>query len=66
MILWLNRVLFLQLIEANLVHFNGGDERLKFLNFHKIPTFSTLNTLFFEVLSQKKTETMKILIIYLI
>lgn len=56
MILWLNRMLFLKLIEANLVRFNGGNKTLKFLNFHKIPTFSTLNTLFFEVLAKKDRD----------
>ncbi|TXE83266.1 class I SAM-dependent DNA methyltransferase [Campylobacter peloridis] len=52
-ILWLNRILFLKLIESNLVRFND-DKTLKFLNFEKIPNFTTLSHLFFEILAKEK------------
>lgn len=55
MILWLNRILFLKLIESNLVRFND-DKNLKFLNFKKIPDFDKLSELFFEVLAKKSTR----------
>ncbi|WP_458793140.1 type IIG restriction enzyme/methyltransferase, partial [Campylobacter coli] len=42
LILWLNRILFLKLIESNLVRFND-DKNLKFLNFKKIPDFDKLS-----------------------
>ncbi|HED4583223.1 TPA: Eco57I restriction-modification methylase domain-containing protein [Campylobacter jejuni] len=57
LILWLNRILFLKLIESNLVRFND-DKNLKFLNFKKIPDFDKLSELFFEVLA-KETSTRK-------
>ncbi|TQR34710.1 hypothetical protein DMB92_01760 [Campylobacter sp. MIT 99-7217] len=50
-ILWLNRILFLKLIETNLVRFNK-DESLKFLNTQKIKDFDDLNELFFEILAK--------------
>lgn len=55
LILWLNRILFLKLIESNLVRFND-DKNLKFLNFKKIPDFDKLSELFFEVLAKKSTR----------
>lgn len=51
-IVWLNRILFLKLIEANLLHFNHFDENLRFLTSAKIKSFSTLAHLFFEVLAR--------------
>lgn len=51
-ILWLNRILFLKLIEANLLHFNDFDKSLRFLTSTKIMSFSTLAHLFFEVLAK--------------
>ena len=58
-ILWLNRILFLKLIEANLVQFNNGDKNLKFLNLAKIPNFKTLSYLFFEILSKKPDDAQR-------
>lgn len=58
MILWLNRILFLKLIESNLVRFND-DKNLKFLNFKKIPDFDKLSELFFEVLAKEKSTRKK-------
>ncbi|EAK7521562.1 class I SAM-dependent DNA methyltransferase [Campylobacter coli] len=58
LILWLNRILFLKLIESNLVRFND-DKNLKFLNFKKIPDFDKLSELFFEVLAREKSTRKK-------
>ncbi|EOZ7866357.1 class I SAM-dependent DNA methyltransferase [Campylobacter jejuni] len=58
LILWLNRILFLKLIESNLVRFND-DKNLKFLKFKKIPDFDKLSELFFEVLAKEKSTRKK-------
>lgn len=58
LILWLNRILFLKLIESNLVRFND-DKNLKFLNFKKIPDFDKLSELFFEVLAKERSTRKK-------
>lgn len=54
-ILWLNRILFLKLIEASLVKFNTNTS-LKFLNIDKIPSFKVLNDLFFEILAKEPKQ----------
>ncbi|EAK7460320.1 class I SAM-dependent DNA methyltransferase [Campylobacter coli] len=58
LILWLNRILFLKLIESNLVRFND-DKNLKFLNFKKIPDFDKLSELFFEILAKGRSTRKK-------
>ncbi|EOX5941790.1 Eco57I restriction-modification methylase domain-containing protein [Campylobacter coli] len=58
LILWLNRILFLKLIESNLVRFND-DKNLKFLNFKKIPDFDKLSELFFEILAKERSTRKK-------
>ncbi|ECR2426662.1 class I SAM-dependent DNA methyltransferase [Campylobacter coli] len=58
LILWLNRILFLKLIESNLVCFND-DKNLKFLNFKKIPDFDKLSELFFEILAKGRSARKK-------
>lgn len=55
LILWLNRILFLKLIESNLVRFND-DKNLKFLSFKKIPDFDKLSELFFEILAKEERK----------
>ncbi|MCV3384931.1 Eco57I restriction-modification methylase domain-containing protein [Campylobacter lari] len=57
-ILWLNRILFLKLIESNLVRFND-DKNLKFLKYEKIPNFTTLSHLFFDILAKEKDTRAK-------
>ncbi|EEA6172982.1 class I SAM-dependent DNA methyltransferase [Campylobacter coli] len=58
LILWLNHILFLKLIESNLVRFND-DKNLKFLNFKKIPDFDKLSELFFEILAKGRSARKK-------
>ena len=54
-ILWLNRILFLKLIEANLVRFNN-DKNLAFLNKSKLKDYQALSHLFFDVLAKEHSE----------
>ena len=63
-ILWLNRLLFLKLIETNLINFNANGDKalnasLKFLNSNKISDFDTLNTVFFDILAKPIGERQK-------
>ena len=52
---WINRVLFLKLLEAQLVGYHRGDADYKFLNHNFIGDFDELFTLFHDVLA-KRTE----------
>lgn len=53
-IVWLNRILFIKLIEGNLIKFN--DKSAAFFNKEFINDFSDLNSLFFEVFAKNFTE----------
>ena len=53
-IVWLNRILFIKLIEGNLIKFN--DKSAAFFNKEFIKDFSDLNSLFFEVFAKNFTE----------
>ena len=57
-ILWLNRILFLKLIEANLVRFND-DKALAFLNKSKLKDYQALSHLFFEILTKEHSKRPK-------
>jgi adenine-specific DNA-methyltransferase len=50
-ITWLNRVLFLKLLEGQLITFHRNDPSYAFLNTGKIADFDELDELFFEVLA---------------
>lgn len=52
---WVNRLLFLKLLEAQLMDFNGEEFR-KFLTPDRISSFSILNDLFIHVLAQPVEE----------
>jgi len=52
-ITWLNRILFLKLLEAQLIKYHKGNTDFAFLNSKKIRDFDELNELFFEVLAKK-------------
>lgn len=53
---WVNRVLFLKLLEAQLIGYHKGDERLAFLGSPQVPTFDRLESLFFQVLARQRHE----------
>jgi hypothetical protein len=55
-ITWVNRILFLKLLEAQLIAYHKGDESYAFLNFKKINNYDDLNSLFFQVLAKKHNE----------
>ena len=55
-ITWVNRILFLKLLEAQLLTYHKGDNSYSFLNHQKIGNFDDLNSLFFQVLARKNNE----------
>ncbi|HZH69284.1 MAG TPA: Eco57I restriction-modification methylase domain-containing protein [Flavobacteriaceae bacterium] len=55
-ITWLNRILFLKLLEAQLITYHKGDKSYSFLNIDKIKNYDDLNSLFFQVLAKKYDE----------
>jgi adenine-specific DNA-methyltransferase len=52
-ITWINRILFLKLLEAQLITYQNGDKTYAFLKIDKIKSYDDLNTLFFQVLAKK-------------
>jgi adenine-specific DNA-methyltransferase len=52
-ITWVNRILFLKLLEAQLYAYHHGDAAYLFLNDTLIHDFDELNNLFFQVLAEK-------------
>lgn len=55
-ITWVNRILFLKLLEAQLISYHKGDTSFAFLNSQRIKSFDELDALFFEVLARKPDE----------
>ena len=55
-ITWLNRLLFLKLLEGQLIGYHKGDRNYAFLNSSRIGDFDELNELFFEVLAVRIDE----------
>ena len=55
-ILWLNRILFLKLLETQLYKYNNKDDNYKFLNNDKVKYFDDFNTLFFSVFGKDHAD----------
>ena len=55
LIIWINRILFLKLLESSLINFNN-DKNLGFLNIEKIKDYNKLNYLFFNILAKNKED----------
>ncbi len=55
-ITWINRILFLKLLEGQLVKYNSGDKAFRFLNIEKVHDLDELNKLYFQVLAVKESE----------
>ncbi len=55
-ITWINRILFLKLLESQLITYHKGDKSYSFLNLDKIKNYDDLNSLFFQVLARKYDE----------
>jgi len=58
-ITWLNRILFLKLLEGQLLKYNNNNEDFAFLNIKRIKDFDELSELFFDVLAIKTSERTK-------
>jgi len=58
-ITWLNRILFLKLLEGQLIAYHQGDISFAFLNNSIIEDFDQLNELFFDVLAIPEHERLK-------
>lgn len=53
---WVNRIIFLKLLETQLVNFHDGDEKYKFLTPTRFKTFDEVADLFFGVLAVPKEK----------
>ncbi|WP_157970224.1 type IIG restriction enzyme/methyltransferase, partial [Albibacterium indicum] len=53
---WVNRVLFLKLLESQLLTYNNNSSDYKFLNFNFLDGFDELNDLFFSALAKSINE----------
>src|SRR5699024_6962674 len=51
-IIWINRILFLKLLEAQLLTYHHDDPEYAFLNLRKINDFDEMDSLFFRVLAR--------------
>ena len=61
-ITWINRILFLKLLEAQMLSYHNGNPDYRFLTIDKIHDFDGLNDLFFKVLARDvdaRTESIK-------
>lgn len=57
-VVWMNRILFLKLLESQLVLFNS-DESYRFLTYDKLSSFEEIYSLFFGVLARKVNDRNK-------
>jgi len=55
-ITWINRILFLKLLEAQLITYHKVGKLYEFLNFEKIHNYDALNKLFFQVLAKQYSD----------
>jgi len=55
-ITWMNRILFLKLLEAQLFRYHRQDKNFKFLNYKTIDGYDELNKLFFQVLARRESD----------
>ncbi len=53
---WINRILFLKLLESQLLSYHKKDKTYAFLNTEKIANYDKLNSLFFEVLAKESEQ----------
>ncbi len=51
-ITWINRILFLKLLEGQLLKYHNGNSNYKFLSYEKIKDYDDLKRLFFDVLAK--------------
>ncbi len=60
-ITWMNRVLFLKLLEAQLIKYHKGDKSYAFMSPDNIPNFAELNKLFFQVLARQQSDRSEVI-----
>ena len=53
---WINRILFLKLLEAQLIKYHQGDRDFAFLNLAKVQNYDDLDSLFFDVLAREQDK----------
>ena len=53
---WINRILFLKLLESQLISYHNGAKKYRFLNTEFIKGYDDLNDLFFSALAKKQDE----------
>jgi hypothetical protein len=60
-ITWINRILFLKLLEGQLIKYNNGDKTFRFLNLERIHDYDELSKLFFQVLAVKERDRSEVI-----
>lgn len=55
-LMWVNRMLFIKLVESQLVSFNKDGEKYKFFSNKNIKDYNDLNELFFQVLAVRESD----------
>ncbi len=55
-ITWINRILFLKLLESQLIRYHGNDRTYRFLDTGRIRDFDVLHKLFFQVLARRTAD----------
>jgi adenine-specific DNA-methyltransferase len=55
-ITWINRILFLKLLEGQLVRYHRNDQTYRFLNSSVLADFDAVNKLFYQVLAVRKED----------
>ncbi|MEA4821410.1 MAG: TaqI-like C-terminal specificity domain-containing protein, partial [Erysipelotrichales bacterium] len=55
-ITWINRVLFLKLLESQIIRYHNDDKKYSFLSSDKIEGYGDLNGLFFQILACKEED----------
>ena len=55
-ITWINRILFMKLLEAQMLKYHKGYSSYAFMNSRMIPDFDEMNALFFQVLARRPQD----------
>ena len=55
-LMWVNRMLFIKLVESQLLGFNGNESKYRFFTNTNIKDYNDLNELFFQVLALKEDD----------
>jgi hypothetical protein len=61
---WVNRVLFLKLLESQLLSYHSGDQRMRFLTTELVPDYDALHSLFFKVLAKPSAQRKPIVAVF--